>query len=253
MWFDSHCHLQICEESESVDAIVERALAVGVAEMMTAGTDVASSERCVQLAGIDGVWAGVGVHPNSATEWNDDVATRIDELARGDGVVAIGESGLDFYRDDAPPAKQHEAFEAHIELAKAHDKALVIHTRSSIEAALDVLGKVGPPLRFVFHCWSGDPEDLARAVEQGAFISFAGNVSFKKSDDLRALIPLVPGDRLLVETDSPYLAPEPHRGRPNEPSYVVDVARAVASARGLTMEAVGELTTANARRLFALR
>ena len=140
---------------------------------------------------------------------------------------------------------------AHIELAQRVDKALIIHTRDSLDAALDILEE-GHPDRLVFHCWSGDKAGLDRALATGAYVSFAGNVSFKSADDLRAVVALVPEDRLLVETDSPYLSPVPHRGKPNTPSHVVHVGAAIASVLGATPESVAEQTSRNARRLFAV-
>jgi len=251
VWFDSHCHLDLCEErGDTLDAIIERAAAGGVSGMLTLGTDLASSERAVALSARPGVWAGVGVHPNSADEWEDAVATRITDLLAHDKVAAVGETGLDFYRDRVPPATQKEAFAAHVELAKQHGKALVIHTRDSVEAALDLLEHAGPPKRLVFHCWSGEESHLTRALAVGGYISFAGNVSFPSSEGLRKLAGMVPDDRLLVETDSPFLTPVPHRGRPNEPRNVAFVGVAVAEARGVDSHSLAETTTNNALALL---
>jgi TatD DNase family protein len=166
--------------------------------------------------------------------------------------VAVGESGLDFYRTGAPAEVQERAFADHIALAKERDKALVIHTRDSLDAALEMLERVGAPDRLVFHCWSGEPDRLRRALDTGAFISFAGNVSYPSADDLREAAGLVPGHRLLVETDSPFLAPVPRRGRPNEPANVAYVGAAVAEARNETVEDVAAITTSNAERLFGV-
>jgi TatD DNase family protein len=218
--------------------------------MLTLGTDLASSERAVELSARPGVWAGVGVHPNSADEWNDATAARMSQLLAEDKVAAVGETGLDFYRDRVPPTTQKEAFSAHVELAKQHGKVLVIHTRDSVEAALDVLEQEGPPERLVFHCWSGEESHLTRALAVGGYISFAGNVSFPSSQALRALAASVPDDRLLVETDSPFLTPVPHRGRPNEPRNVAFVGVAVAEARGVDPHALAETTRNNALALL---
>lgn len=220
--------------------------------MVTIGIDGDSNIRSVALAAEHGIYASVGVHPNSATEWTDAEAAVLGSLLTEERVVAVGETGLDFYRDRAPRARQEAAFRDHIALAKDHEKALVIHTRESVSAALDILEAAGPPDRFVFHCWSGGPSELSRAVEMGALVSFAGNVSFKSADDLRTAAASVPDDRILIETDSPYLTPEPHRGKPNEPRNVELVGRAVAAARGSDPEEVAVRTTANARRLFGL-
>jgi TatD DNase family protein len=219
--------------------------------MVAIGIEVSSSERALELARTyDGVYASAGVHPNDATTWNDDAHTRVVELLKADEVVAVGESGLDFYRDDTPPDVQRAAFRDHIELAKGHDKTLVIHTRSSTTAAIEELESAGPPARLIFHCWSGDPSELRRALELGAHVSFAGNVSFKSAENLRDAAREVPADRLLVETDSPYLAPVPHRGKPNEPALVAFVGQTVAEARGVDASDFARQTTENARRLF---
>ncbi|MDQ3962558.1 MAG: TatD family hydrolase [Actinomycetota bacterium] len=252
MWFDSHCHLHICEEEVPLDDVLTRARAAGVSDVLTAGIDVASSRRSVEIAQAEGVHAAVGVHPNSSLEWDAAAAEEIDRLARDPNVVAIGESGIDLYRADAPLEVQKNAFEDHIALAKRLDKALIIHTRASIDVALDVLDNVGPPECFVFHCWSGDGAALEHALRLGAFVSFAGNVSFANAQDLRTAALDVPPDRILVETDSPYLTPEPHRGKRNEPRNVAFVGDALARALQIDPHALAERTSQNARRLFAL-
>jgi TatD DNase family protein len=176
----------------------------------------------------------------------------IADLAGRDAVVAVGETGLDFYREYSPVADQHRAFESHILLAKSVDKTLIIHTRESIDAALDTLERVGPPDRLVFHCWSGGEPALRRAVEIGAYISFAGNVTFKNAENLRSIVPLVPEDRLVMETDSPFLAPGPHRGMPNQPLNITHIAETLARVLGTGMQDVSDRTTSNAARLFAI-
>ena len=253
MWFDSHCHLHICEEEASLDDLLTRARMTGVEQMIAIGIEVASSERALAIAREhEGVYSSAGVHPNDAISWTEEAGKRIDELLAHDEVVAVGETGLDFYRDHAPHDVQRAAFRDHIELAKGHNKPLVIHTRDSTAAAIEELEAVGPPGKLIFHCWSGNADELTRALELGAHVSFAGNVSFKSAGNLRDAARLVPDDRLLVETDSPYLAPVPHRGKPNEPGFVVAVGRAVAEARGQDVADIAGATTANARRIFGL-
>jgi TatD DNase family protein len=223
-----------------------------VAALVTVGINVDSSTEAMSLAHAnEGVYASVGVHPNEAMGW-DDAASSIERALSEDCVVAVGESGLDYYRDQAPHARQAVAFRAHIALAKAFDKALVIHTRASVGAALDILEQEGPPPRMVWHCWSGDEDELRRALGMGSFVSFAGNLSFHNADRLRAVAALVPEDRLLIETDSPFLTPAPHRGKPNEPALVVHVGRALAELRNSSDADIARRTTANARRLFGL-
>ena len=250
MWFDSHCHLHLCEDHGSLEEVVGRARAAGVLDMLTVGIDVASSRRSIEIAELHGVRAAVGVHPNSSTEWTPGSEVALREMLSSEVVVAVGESGLDFYRDFATPEEQRIAFSAHIGLAKEYDKALVIHTRDSVGEALEVLRAEGPPPRSVFHCWSGDENQLRAALDLGAHISFAGNVSFKNAENLRAAAAAVPHDRLLVETDSPYLSPEPHRGKPNEPRHVSFVGLAIAEERHVSVHALAEQTTENARAVF---
>lgn len=250
MWFDSHCHLHLCADNDSLDDIVGRAHAAGVLEMLTVGIDVPSSRRSVEIAERYGTFAAVGLHPNSATEWDDGSEGALRDLLDNEHVVAVGESGLDFYRDHAPHGTQRTVFSAHIALAKEADKALVVHTRASVAAAIDQLRAEGPPEKLVFHCWSGDNEQLKAALDIGAYISFAGNVSFKSAQSLRDAATATPHDRLLVETDSPFLAPEPHRGKNNEPRNVSFVGLAIADARDTSSPAVAEQTVVNARTLF---
>ena len=251
MWFDSHCHVHLCETGTAAE-VVERARAAGVTRMLTVGIDVASSRAALELARAHDLFAAVGVHPNSATEWDPAALSNISELLDAPEVVAVGESGLDFYRDHAEPKRQHAAFRDHIALAKSADKTLVIHTRSSMDEALRVLETEGAPSRLIFHCWSGNAAQMKRAVELGAFISFAGNVSFKSAEDLRAVAAEVPAERLLVETDSPFLTPVPNRGKPNEPRNVAFVGEAVAVARGATSSEIADLTSANAAAAFGI-
>ena len=247
-WFDSHCHLLSCEAP--VDELIERARSAGVEELLVAGIDEPSSEAALDLAAHRGIYAAVGVHPNETSNWDEVRAERVRELAGRPGAVAVGETGLDFYRDAAPEERQREAFRTHIAIARSSDKALVIHTRDSVDAALDELTAEGCPDRLVFHCWSGTRSQLDRALSAGAYVSFAGNVTFKRNSALRELASSVPIDRLLVETDSPYLAPEPFRGRSNEPARVGLVGACVAEARGQAVEELALATRDNAHRLF---
>ena len=250
MWFDSHCHISGIEDADVLAGVVARAHDAGVSDMVVLGTDLESSERAIAISGRDGLWAGAAFHPTSAQGWQDAWADDIDRLLDAPAVVAVGESGIDLYWDQSYLADQEAAFRAHISLAKKHDKALVIHTRDSIDETLAILEDAEPPQWFVFHCWSGDQKQLERALGLGSYVSFAGNVSFKSAENLREAARATPADRLLVETDSPYLAPVPKRGRENEPAYVAYVGAAVAEARGEPVEDVAAATTANARQLF---
>lgn len=252
MWFDSHCHLHLCEENANLDDLIGAARGAGVEYMTAIGIDGPSSEREQAIAREHSLYFSAGVHPNSVDEWDPGARELVESLLSDDRCVAVGETGLDFFRDAVEPAVQRAAFIDHVEMARQTDKALVIHTRDSIAAVLDLLESEGAPERFVFHCWSGSPSDLERALALGAFVSFAGNVSFKNAQPLRDAAKIVPLDRLLVETDSPFLAPVPHRGRPNQPAFVAQVGAAVAAAREEPVESVAIATTSNARSFFGI-
>lgn len=252
MWFDSHCHLHLCDEAGGPTDVIGRARAAGVSAMVTLGTDVATSRRALEIASADGVYAGVGMHPTDLEGWSPTALATIDGLLGDRRAVAVGETGLDFHHNGGRGGRQEEAFAAHIDLAKKHDKPLVIHTRDSVGEAIELLGGEGSPRRLVFHCWSGHEAHLRAALEMDAHISFAGNVSFSSAGDLRRLAALVPGERLLVETDSPFLTPVPNRGKPNEPRNVAHVGQAVADARGVSAHLLGELTTRNASAFFGV-
>ncbi|MDQ3986220.1 MAG: TatD family hydrolase [Actinomycetota bacterium] len=252
MWFDSHCHLQLCEENSSVSEIIRSAHEAGVSDLVTIGIDAPTSLRCRQIAAEYSVYFTAGVHPNSAAEWTDESRSEIESLLEEERCVGVGESGLDFYRDATSPFLQEELFRNHIDMAKRFDKALVIHTRNSIDRALEILEEEGRPDRFVFHCWSGDAQALHHALESGAYISFAGNVTFQNADDLKEAVARTPSKNLLVETDSPFLTPVPHRGKSNQPKHAALVGEALARIRKERVEATAEQTRVNARRLFGL-
>lgn len=250
-WIDSHCHLDSLEAG--LPEALGRAEAAGVEAMITIGTDLPSSREAVRLAaGLPQVFATVGIHPYDAEDFDEIVGGEVAALAASPKVVAIGEVGLDFYRDHAGPRAQHRAFGAQIELAKSLDLPLVMHIRDAFPQVLAQLGEAGPPRALVFHCFSGGAAEARRAVDMGGYVSFAGNVSYKNAGNLREAAAEVPLDRLLVETDSPYLSPVPHRGKPNEPARVADVGAAVAAALGRPVAEVAQATTANARRAFRL-
>jgi TatD DNase family protein len=249
-WIDSHCHLDALED---VEGALRRARAAGVEEMVTVGTDLETSRRCIEVAAsTPGVWATVGIHPHDAHGFGDAELGEVVRLAAAAKVVAIGEAGLDYYRDLSPREDQRRAFRAQIRVAKELGKALVLHVREALGDVFGVLAEEGPPERLVFHCFSGGADEARRAVELGGHVSFAGNVSYKSAETLRDAARVVPLDRLLVETDSPYLAPIPHRGKPNEPALVVAVGAALASATGRPVDEIGEATAANARSVFRL-
>ena len=251
-YVDTHCHLDHHEHLSPAEQ-VERARAADVTTLITIGTDMASSTQAVAAARrFDGVHACVGVHPNDAMEATPRVLEVIDRLAGEPGVVGVGETGLDYYREHTTPAQQETAFRAHIELAERHDKTLVIHCREAWADCLKILEGAGAPPRVVMHCFSGDVEVVRRCAEQGWFMSFAGNVTFKNAGDLRQAAAVVPPELLLTETDSPYLTPHPHRGEPNDPSYVVLTLRTLAQVQGRTPEELAAVVADNTTRPFAI-
>jgi TatD DNase family protein len=253
-WTDDHCHLgwdgDGVPDPAVADPVVAEARAAGVDRMVTVGTDAERSAAAVAVARRHPgtVWATVGLHPHDAAQGLDGLA---DLLAEPE-VVAVGECGLDYHYDHSPRDAQRTAFAAQIALAHAHDLALVVHTREAWPDTFDILRAEGTPPRTVLHCFTGGPDEARRCLDLGAHLSFSGIVTFKAAADVRAAAALCPADRTLVETDSPYLAPVPHRGRPNRPALVPLVGAAVAAAQGAAVEAVAAATWANAERVYRL-
>lgn len=250
MWADSHCHVQY--DGVGLDAVQAAALA-GVTRVVTIGTDVAHSvdaiaaARAGRAAGLE-MWATVGLHPHSAADGMDGIAS----LLSAPEVVAIGECGLDYYYAHSSPSDQLSVFAAQVSLALSSDLALVIHTRDAWDDTFAVLDSVGVPPRTIIHCFSGGPAEAARCLERGAYLSFSGIVTFRNADEVRAAAAMCPLDRLLVETDAPFLAPVPHRGKPNQPAWVAVVGAAVAAARGVPVSEVEAATWANTALVFGL-
>jgi len=247
-WTDDHCHLP--KDVEAAGPVIAEAAAAGVERLVTVGCDVAESVQyqAVAAAHPGVVWSTAGVHPHEARHGIEG----LEALLALPGVVAVGECGLDFHYDHSPRHAQREVFAAQVALAHAHDVALVIHTREAWAETFDVLAAEGVPERTVFHCFSGGAEEARRCLDLGAFLSFSGIVSFPSASDLREAAVVCPAERLLVETDSPYLAPVPHRGKKNVPAWVPVVGAAVAAARGEAPEAVAEATWANAEAVYRL-
>ena len=250
---DTHCHLNTEPLQENVRAVLHRAQAAGVVHCVCVGTSLATSQAAIGLARQwSMVRATVGVHPNDSETVTDELVRHLDTLAADPSVVAIGEVGLDFYREHASPARQMEALRGFIAIARRRQLPLSLHCREAYDALVPILQQAGPGLRGVIHCASGPPAFIQAALELGLYVSFAGNVTFPNAPALRQLVSLVPDDRLLIETDSPYLAPQPVRGQPNEPAYVAHTANCLATLRGIPVEKLGRLTSDNARRLFRL-
>lgn len=247
-WADSHCHLTGLDED--ADVVIDRAVAVGVDAMVCVGTDLSSSRDAVALARRrPEVFATVGLHPHDASRWESE-ATGLEELLGLPRVVAVGECGLDYFYGHSPVEDQQAAFRAQIRLAHDRDLPLVIHTRDAWPDTFAILHDERVPRRTIFHCFTGDAETARRALDLGAFLSFSGIVSFKNAVDVRAAAAIAPLDRVLVETDTPFLAPVPHRGRDNRPAYLPDVGVALAAAMGQSLEDVARVTRATTEALL---
>jgi TatD DNase family protein len=245
---DTHCHLDACEPP--ADELVSRAREAGVRKLATVGTDGASIERALAAANEhDAVRAIVGRHPHEADGFDDAALAEIESAAAHAGTVAIGETGLDYYRDLAPRDDQRRAFEGQLELAARLGLPVVIHTRAAEDDTFALLREHSDRVAVVMHCFSA-PDHLEECVERGYMCSFAGNVTFPKAVELQDAATRVPDDLLLVETDSPYLAPQPVRGKPNEPANVTHTARFVAELRGLEYRELERTVEANAARVF---
>jgi TatD DNase family protein len=252
---DTHCHLEDDKFDSDRDEVIARAKATGVSTIVAIGTTAENSARVIELAHRNqGVFASVGIHPNNAAEAKPDDWDRIVELARQDRVVALGETGLDRYWHDAPFEMQQDYFDRHLRLMQETGMPVVIHMRDCLAEVLTMLREARKrgPLAGVMHSYTGDSAAAAECRELGLYLSFAGMVTYKKSQDLRDVAAAAPADSILVETDSPYLSPEPLRGKRNEPANVVHTARVIAAARGMSFDDFAALTTANARRLFSL-
>jgi len=236
--FDSHCHVHDERMPGGVDGAVDAAREAGVTTMVTVGCDRATSLAAIEAAARHpDVWATVGLHPHEAIHTVDTITDLFD---RPD-IVAVGEAGLDYYYEHSPKAEQAAAFAAQIGLANDLDLPLVIHTRDAWAETFDILDAEGTPERTIFHCFTGGPDDARACLDRGAYVSFSGIVTFKSATDVQAAARIVPQDRMLIETDAPYLAPVPHRGKTNQPAWVAHTAQFLADLRD---EPVAELAAA---------
>lgn len=240
-WTDNHCHLHDERIPGGVAAAVQAARDAGVTTMITVGCDFATSAAAIAVADrFDGVWATVGLHPHDAINGVDTITMLFDHPK----VVAVGECGLDYFYDHSPRDIQRHVFAEQVQLARHLDLPLVIHTRDAWDDTFEVLRTEGVPERTIFHCFSGGPAEAKICLDLGGFLSFSGIVTFKSAVDLQQAAQLCPLDRMLIETDSPYLAPVPHRGKPNQPAFVSLVGAAIAVLRSVSVQAVAEATTA---------
>ncbi len=268
-WFDSHCHVQeefLSQEggaagpAADLEPFLARARHEGVERLVCIGTGPETSLQAIDVAraaaaarSVPRAWASVGLHPHEASEGVDEVAAILArEVSVGDGaVVAVGECGLDYYYEHSPRDAQRSAFASQIALAHSYGLALVIHARDAWADLFDVLSVEGVPERTVLHCFTGGPDEVDLCLRAGMYVSFSGIVTFKNAADVRDAAARCPLDRLLVETDSPFLAPVPHRGRTNEPSYLPLVGEAIAAVKGVSVDEVRERTAATAAIVFS--
>ncbi len=243
-WFDNHCHL-----GSDAEEALEWARSAGVVGFVNVGTDLDNSRAAISVArSHPDVWATAGVHPHEASHG----MRGIEDLLDDDVVVAIGETGLDHHYDHSPRRAQADVFAAHVALANEREMPIVIHTREAWEETFALLDTEGVPERMVFHCFTGGPQEATACVERGAMLSFSGIVTFATADDIREAAAQSPLGQVMVETDSPYLTPVPHRGKPNEPANVALVGAAVAAAMGIDSGEVAMATSENAWRFYGL-
>lgn len=247
---DSHCHLEMLDRE--IDSVLERAKKEGVVTVITISSDRESIEESVKLAEkYDSVYATVGLHPHDAKEFNSKTTHRIFELSKHPKVVAIGETGLDYHYNHSPREKQREVFEEQLALAKETGLPVIVHSREAFEDTFSIL-KESQVQRGVMHCYSGTIEWAKRFIDLGFMISISGVVTFKNANKIKEVAKYVPDEYLLIETDAPYLTPEPMRGRKNEPAYLKYVAKTLAELRGVTIEDIDRITTVNTKRLFKI-
>jgi TatD DNase family protein len=282
MLIDTHAHMDFPEFAGDLEAVLHRAKEAGVSRIITIGTTIESSRKAIQFAEQrPQIYAVVGIHPGSVSQEREDFISELQEMSDHPKVVAIGETGLDYHhlpssrrkgeisettfgaastetiesdlRDEAEIASQAVAFEQHLELAATKSKNVVIHQRDAWADTIKILRNYSSHVHGVFHCFNGSLEQAHEAIELGHYISFTGIVTFKNAAELRYVASWIPIDRLMVETDAPYLAPVPHRGKRCEPAFVRETAAAIASSRGLTLESFAAQTTRTAEAFFKLR
>jgi len=247
---DTHAHITDNRLWTERAEVIENALRAGVGGIISVGYDRVTSERALEIAAaFPYVGPTVGVHPTSIVEARPEDFDAVAGWAAMPEVIAVGETGLDFYWDKAPPERQREVFRWHLDLARSHGLPVSVHSRRAETAVLDILEDLPPPGAAI-HCFGGSKDEARRAMDLGYYIGVDGPVTFKKSVDLQELVRWLPLDRLLLETDCPYLAPHPHRGKRNEPAYLALIAASVAVLKGVPVEEITQATTTNAFRLF---
>jgi TatD DNase family protein len=251
---DTHSHLHFPEYADDLPAALDRSRDAGVRFWMNVGTHLACSERAVRLAqSTEGMYAAVGCHPHDAKDFREEQWEAYRNLARQPKVAALGEIGLDFYRNLSEPAVQEAVFRKFLALHRETGLAVILHIREAHADTFRIVEEeLKPPVRGVLHCFSGDAEVLTRALSLGFWISFAGNVTYKKNSALRELAAKVPEDKILIETDAPFLSPEGLRGKRNEPAYLAETARCIAAESKISVEELAGRVTRNAAKLFGI-
>lgn len=252
MLIDTHCHLDFERFDADRDAIVARAAEAGITRIIVPALELENCATVLRLTEqYEGVYAAVGIHPNSSADWDDGWIDQIRDFAQHDKVVAIGEIGLDYYWDKSPKEVQQRALRLQLELAAELDLPVILHNRES-SADIVALLEQSPAREGVMHSFSASWQTAEAVLAMGFYLGFTGPVTFKKADDLRGIVARVPANRLLLETDAPFLTPHPYRGKRNEPAYVAYIADRVAAVRGITVAELAAQTTANARLLFGI-
>jgi len=251
--FDTHCHIDFEHFDDDRDDVFTRMQEAGITRIVAVAVELEQTPRLIDLAeSRDGVWFSVGVHPNHEVD-KEPAVEQLCELAQHEKCVAIGESGMDFFRAQVDPVIQEERFRTHIRAAHAVNKPVIVHMRDADEATLRILKEENiAGCGGIMHCFSSNWQSASQALDMGMSISFSGNVTFKRNDALREVAAKVPEESILIETDSPYLAPVPMRGKRNEPTFVKHVAQCVADARQMPLDKLVEITTANALKRFSL-
>ncbi len=253
MLIDTHCHLDFPEFDPDRDEVVRRSLESGVGCIINIGSSLEGSRRCVELASkYDCLYASVGIHPHEADRFEKKHALALRELVKQDKVAAIGETGLDYYKNYSQANNQRQLFITLVELSRDSGLPLVIHTRQAQNDTLEILKKY-LPLRAVVHCFSGDGDFLKQCLDLGFFISYTCNITYKKAEGLRGLVKVTPLERMFLETDAPFLPPEGLRGMRNEPRHVRELAAMIAQLKDTPPQEIADVTTANARAFFNLK
>lgn len=252
MLIDTHCHIQFKPLNRDIKAVIHRAHEAGVAKMIVVGCDLESTQEAIKIAeNNDGLFAAVGFHPHDAKKMTDQIWSELCKLAKHEKVVAIGETGLDYYRDFSPHDAQKELFIKHIDLAKESEKPLIVHNREADQDSLQVLKEQGAK-DVVFHCFGSNVQFAREVWMAGFYTSFTGNITYPNAHKLREVVGECPPDAMMIETDCPYLTPQKYRKQTNEPAFVKEVANEIAFLKSISYEQIAEITTKNAEEFFKI-